>query len=89
MLIFFLCLLVGLSRPHTAERRRPPGAADEVEVNSLKMSRTVTNMNGYTNEGMEGLEEQQTITNGRLFTEDELANAMTQSTLKPSKRDKE
>ena len=26
-----------------------------------------------------------TVTNGRLFTEDELANAMTQSTLKPTK----
>lgn len=39
-----------------------------------------------------GLDAQKTITNGqneRIFTEEELSNAMTQSTLKPSQRERE
>ena len=46
----------------------------------LDISKTATNSDAY------GLDTQMTITNGRLFTEDELAEAMTQSTLKPSRR---
>ena len=46
----------------------------------LEFSKTVTNGDVY------GLDTQKTVTNGRLFTEDELTEAMTQSTLKPSRR---
>jgi len=39
--------------------------------------------------GMEELENQTTVTNGRPFTEEELVTALTQSTLRPSKRERE
>lgn len=71
---------VGLSRQHTAENRRPRPNDDNTDMAGLDFSKTVTNGDVY------GLDTQRTFTNGRLFTEDELANAMSQSTLKPSRR---
>ncbi|KAM0798878.1 hypothetical protein BDR22DRAFT_890996 [Usnea florida] len=71
---------VGLSRQHTAENRRPRPYDENTDMAGLDFSKTVTNGDVY------GLDTQKTFTNGRLFTEDELANAMTQSTLKPSRR---
>lgn len=72
---------VGLSRQHTAENRRPRTA--ENEMNGLETQKTVTNGDTY------GLQSQKTLTNGRLFTEDELANAMSQSTIKTSRRERD
>ncbi len=75
---------VGLSRIHTAENRRPRGA--DAEMTGLETRKTVTDGDPY------GLDTQRTITNGtngRLFTADELASAMTQSTLKASRREGE
>lgn len=74
--------LVGLSRQHTAENRRPRNI--DSEMAGLATQNSVTNGHPF------GLETQRTITNGangRLFTEHELAAAMSQSTLKPSRRD--
>ncbi|KAL9133619.1 MAG: hypothetical protein Q9175_005200 [Cornicularia normoerica] len=71
---------VGLSRQHTAENRRPRTNDNTPDMTGLAFSKTVTNGDVY------GLDAQKTVTNGRLFTEDELAKAMTQSTLKPSRR---
>lgn len=77
---------VGLSRQHTAENRRPGGPkVTENGTISEKTRKTVDNDDFY------GLDSQKTITNGtngRLFTEDELANAMKQSTLKPSQMER-
>ena len=74
---------MGLSRQHTAENRRPGGPRLPAnEMNGLEPQKTVTDNDPY------GLDTQKTIsdsTNGRLFSEDELANAMTQSTLKHSR----
>ena len=75
--------VVGLSRRNTAENRRPggPRAPPEDEIHGLMTQEPVLNGDTY------GLDRQKTVTNGtngRLFTEDELASAMTQSTLKPS-----
>lgn len=70
---------VGLSRQHTAENRRP--RTRETHASALHTQQTVTNGDPY------GLDPQKTITNGRLFTEEELANAMSQSTLKTSRRE--
>lgn len=73
-------MVVGLSRQHTAEDRRPRIDDNTTDMAGLEFSKTVTNEDIY------GLGTQETLTNGRLFTEDELAEAMTQSTLKPSIR---
>ena len=73
-------MIVGLSRQHTAEDRRPRTDDNTTDMSGLELSKTATNGDIY------GLGTQKTITNGRLFTEDELAEAMTQSTLKPSRR---
>ena len=74
-------MVVGLSRQHTAEDRRPRTDDDSTtDMAGLEFSKTATNGDIY------GLGTQKTITNGPLFTEDELAEAMTQSTLKPSRR---
>ena len=74
-------MVVGLSRQHTAEDRKPRAADDgTTDMAGLEFSKTATNGDIY------GLGTQKTITNGPLFTEDELAEAMTQSTLKPSRR---
>ena len=70
---------VGLSRQHTAENRRP--RTKDTDTSALHAQQTVTNGDPY------GLDPQKTITNGRLFTEEELANAMSQSTLKASRRE--
>ncbi|KAL6720450.1 hypothetical protein ACLMJK_002373 [Lecanora helva] len=81
---------VGLSRKNTAENRRPggPWAPPENDMTDLEAQKTVVNgVNGDTY----GLDKEKTITNGtngRLFTEDELASAMTRSTLKPSRRER-
>lgn len=72
-------MIVGLSRQHTAENRRPRTDDNDTDMAGLEFSKTVTNGNVY------GLDTQKTVTNGRLFTEDELAKAMTQSTLKASR----
>ena len=84
-------LAVGLSRQHTAENRRPggPGSLKNM-ANGWDTQETVTN--GDARGDTYGLDAQKTITNGqngRLFTEEELTNAMTQSTLKPSQRERE
>lgn len=71
---------MGLSRQHTAENRRP--RIVDREMAGLDPQKTVMNGDPYA------LDAQKTITNGKLFTEDELANAMTQSTLKPSRRER-
>lgn len=75
-------MVVGLSRQHTAENRRPRTDDNTTtDMAVLEVSKTFTNGDVY------GLDKQKTITNGGpLFTEDELAKAMTQSTLKPSRR---
>ena len=73
-------VVVGLSRQHTAENRRPRTDDNTTDMAVLEVSKTFTNGDVY------GLDKQKTITNGPLFTEDELAKAMTQSTLKPSRR---
>lgn len=73
-------MIVGLSRQHTAEDRRPRIDDTTTDMAGLEFSKTVTNGDIY------GLGTQETLTSGRLFTEDELAEAMTQSTLKPSIR---
>lgn len=55
-------------------------------MTGLETQRTVTTGNAY------GLDANGTITNGtngRLFSADELATAMSQSTLKPSRREGE
>ena len=72
-------MIVGLSRQHTAENRRPRTDVDATDMAGLEFSKTVTNGDVY------GFDTQNTITNGRLFTEDELAKAMTQSSLKASR----
>ena len=72
-----LRVAVGLSRQHTAENRRP--RTKDTDKSALNGQKTVTNGDPY------GLDPQKTITNERLFTEDELANAMSQSTLKASR----
>lgn len=69
-------VVVGLSRQHTAENRRPRTGDNTTDMAGLQSSKTVTNGDTY------GLATQKTVTNGRLFTEDELAKAMTRSTLK-------
>ena len=71
---------VGLSRQHTAENRRP--RTKDTDTSALHTQHTVTNGDPY------GLDPQKTITNGRLFTEEELSNAMSQSTLKASRRER-
>ncbi len=71
---------MGLSRQHTAESRRPRTDDNTTGMAGLEFSKTVTNGDIY------GLDTQRTVTNGRLFTEDELAEAMTQSTLRPSRQ---
>ena len=76
-------VVVGLSRQHTAENRKPRTNDNATDMAGLEFSKTVTNGDVF------GLDTQKTITNGRLFTEDELANAMSQSTLKPSRRQNE
>ncbi|KAK4694476.1 hypothetical protein P7C71_g3114, partial [Lecanoromycetidae sp. Uapishka_2] len=72
---------VGLSRQHTAENRRPRTA--ESQIIGFETRKTVTSGDTY------GLQSQKTITNGQMFTEDELANAMSQSTIKASTRDRD
>lgn len=71
---------MGLSRQHTAENRRPRTDDTTTDMAGLQFSKTVTNGDVY------GLDTQKTVTNGRLFTDDELAKAMTRSTLKPSRQ---
>lgn len=72
---------VGLSRQHTAENQRPRTA--ESQMVGIEAQKTITNGDTY------GLQTQKTLTNGRLFTEDELANAMSQSTINVSKRERD
>ena len=61
-------------------------------MSGLKLQRTVTNgyakgkYGGYA--GLQPLDTQRTFTNGQLFTADELASAMSQSTLKASTRER-
>ncbi len=68
------------------ENRRPGGPmVPENEMNGLEKDHSA--MNGDTYD----LDKQKTITNGldgQFFTEDELATAMTQSTLKPSRKER-
>lgn len=73
-------VVVGLSRQQTAEHRRPRTNGHTTDMDSLDFSKTVTNGDVI------GLDIQKTVMNGRLFTEDDLAKAMTQSTLKPSRQ---
>lgn len=73
-------MAVGLSRQHTAEDRRSRTDDRTTDIAGLEFSKTVTNGDVY------GLDTKKTVTNGRPFTEDELVEAMTQSTLKPTRR---
>ena len=89
----WLCA-VGLSRQHTAENRRP--RTKDKDMAGPDTQKTVTNRDPYgldpqkpiTNRDLYDLDPQKTITNGRLFTEEELASAMSQSTLKASRRER-
>ncbi|KAG8528887.1 uncharacterized protein KY384_006576 [Bacidia gigantensis] len=82
---------VGLSRQHTRDSRVPPPRRKENDhqMDGLKPERTAIegHVNGEVK--LEPLDTQKTITNGHLFTEDELAKAMSSSTLKSSRRDRE
>ena len=93
-------VVVGLSRQHTAEHRPPPAKAPtgggERDLGDLALSKTVTSTHGYANGsglgGGEELENQATVTQpaqGKLFTEDELAQAMSQSTIKANRTSRE
>lgn len=87
--------LVGLSRSHTRDARPGPAkdGADDIpdDMAGLSTHKTATNGNGngYLNGFTEELDNQRTVTQGRLFTEEELANALTASTLRPSRRERE
>ena len=74
-------LVVGLSRQQTADRQRLGHVEDRQNGYSLKTQKTTIDHDTY------GLSMQETLTNGRLFTEDELANAMSQSTIKATRND--
>ena len=82
--------IVGLSRQRTADEPPPPPPKDDyMDMSGLEAQKTITN--GHTNGhaiGMQPLDTQRTFTNGQLFTADELANALSVSTLKPSKRER-
>lgn len=58
-------------------------------MNGLEPQTTVMQGTNGVNGEMEELENQTTVTNGRPFTEEELATALKQSTLRPSKRERE
>ena len=83
--------LVGISRQQTREDRppAPPPKDDEPFMNGLELQKTMTQgqMNGGTR--LQPLNNHETVTDGRLFTEDELAQAMSQSSLKATKRGRE
>ena len=73
---------VGLSRQHTAEqhpRTGGPTTKQEAGVNGLVLSKTATRTDGM---GGEELGEQETVRAGEGFTADELAVAMSRSTIK-------
>ena len=87
---------VGLSRQHTKEHR-PTKRSRHVDepadptgdtMESLSTQKTVTATSGFLGGHSDELDQQRTITNGALFTEEELANALTASTLKPSRRER-
>ena len=80
--VFYRATTVGLSRQHTAEQRPRSGAPttkQEAGVNGLVLSKTATRTDGL--DGGE-LGEQETVRAGEGFTADELAVAMSRSTLK-------
>ncbi|KAL9640607.1 MAG: hypothetical protein Q9164_000163 [Protoblastenia rupestris] len=84
---------VGLTRQSTASPKPPPPPPkdDVFQMNGLRRQKTIKNgymdsdQDGY--KGLQPLDTQRTITNGQLFTADELASAMSQSTLKASTRE--
>ncbi|KAL9127512.1 MAG: hypothetical protein Q9217_003622 [Psora testacea] len=84
---------IGLLKPQTVELRPPPPPPKDsyTERDGPGMQKSVTSRDidggqgGHS--GLQSLDTQRTITNGQLFTADELANAMSQSTLKPSRRE--
>lgn len=84
----FGCQLVGLSRQQTAEEHQKCRNIDEdAEMDRLEAQKTVTNthdLDGAT----EKMDTQRTFTGDDMFTEEDLAKAMTQSTLKSSRRDR-
>lgn len=85
---------MGLSRQHTAENRRP--RTKDKDIAGPDTQKAVTNGDPYglgsqkpiTKRDPYDLDPQKTITNGRLFTEEELASAMSQSTLKVSRTER-
>lgn len=84
-------IAVGLSRQHTAENRPARGALhnEDAEMSGLETQKTATNGHANGGDRLEPLDTQRTITNGQLFSADELANAMSQSSLKPSRRERQ
>ena len=90
----FLRRTVGLSRQHTADKPPTPPPKDNfLDTSGLAPPNTITNdpPNGYMNghvTGTQSLNTMRTFTNGQLFTADELANAMSQSTLTPSRKER-
>ena len=90
MLTMWLSFTVGLSRQHTADpprlaagTTRPEEGAGNAEMDGLQMSKTATQTN-YTDG--EELENQETVKSGAPFTADELATAMSRSTIKAEQR---
>lgn len=71
---------VGLSRRHTLEENQRPRTRDSDTMDPLQETTTVTkgNMNGHANGSAYG----------RPFTEDELTQAMTRTTLRPASPEK-
>ena len=59
---------------------------DDDTMDPLATSKTVTNGQGSSNGFSNDLDHERTITNGALFTEEELAQALTASTLKASRK---
>ena len=87
---------VGLSRQHTAEDRRPKAKDKDMNIAGPETQKTFTNGDQFrldpqktiTEKDPYDLDAQKTVTNGRPFTEEELASAMSQSTLKGSRRER-
>ena len=58
-------------------------------MEGLATQKTATNGNGFLSGFADELENQKTATDGGLFTEEELAQALTASTLRPRRRERE
>ena len=85
---------MGLLTQQTAEEQPPPPPPkdDHTQGNGLNMKENFANgyakgdHRGYAD--LQSLDMQRIFTDGQLFSADELANAMTQSTLEASRRER-